>query len=109
MKALWRAWTWLCAVAGHVGAIRVEVDWHRAALDERLCDGAIRALYAAATAKVARPKGPCGDHRRRGVKFDPGGLPHFHGEMSAVASRFAKQNRIPDYSLSMRMFRYMTL
>ena len=80
MKALWRAWTWLCAVAGHVGAIRVEVDWHRAALDERLCDGAIRALYAAATAKIARPKGPCGDHRRRGVKFDPGGLPHFHGE-----------------------------
>jgi hypothetical protein len=36
-------------------------------------------------------------------------LPHFHGEMSAVASRFSKQNRIPDYSLSMRMFRYMTL
>jgi len=115
MKALWRAWTWLCAVAGHVGAIRVEVDWHRAALDERLCDGAIRALYAAATAKVARPKGPCGDHRRRGVKFDPGGLPHLNisrdRERKRRRERVKKNNEPanPDYSLSMRMFRYTTL
>ena len=95
MKALWRAWTWLGAVAGHVGAIRVEVDWHRAALDERLCDGAIRALYAAATAKVARPKGPCGDHRRRGGKFDPGGLPHSR-EPPRAPSRAGAEKTEPD-------------
>ena len=49
-----------------------------------------------------------GDHRRRGVKFDPGGSPHFHGR-ERRREQVKKTEPVPRLRLSMRMFQYMTL